>query len=89
LNYQLAVEFEHYKWRAINLNNHNLFFVKNGTVHEPEVFEAALTGYHIDTSDFVINTSHNERALEPHYNMWINYLDLIISIINILYSNRS
>lgn len=42
--------------------------MKEGTVHEPEIFEAVTRGYHLDTSDFVINTSDNERALEPHYN---------------------
>lgn len=33
---------------------------EKGIVHEPEIFEAVIKGYHIDTKDFVINTAHNE-----------------------------
>ena len=42
--------------------------MKEGTVHQPEVFEMVMKGYNIDTSDFVINTEHNERAFEPTMN---------------------
>lgn len=42
--------------------------MKEGVVHEPELLEAALKGYNIDTSDFVINTSNNLRSREGHYN---------------------
>ena len=59
LKHDLAVEFEHYKVRAINVENQNLYFEKEGTVHEPEIFEAVMRGYHLDTSDFVINTADN------------------------------
>lgn len=65
---ELAIEFENYKVRAINVNNQNLYFEKDGVVHEPELFEAVIRGYHLETSDFVINTADNVRALEPHYN---------------------
>ena len=67
----LAIEIEHYKIKSRNLNNWNLYFDKDGTVHEPEIFEAVMKGMHVDTSDFVINTAHNLRALEGHENSWL------------------
>jgi hypothetical protein len=60
LKYELAVEFEHYKMKSMNMNNFNLYFDNKGIVHEPEIFEAVLKGYHIDTKNFVINTAHDE-----------------------------
>lgn len=69
LNYKLAIELENYKVKSRNVQNQNLYFVEDGIVHEPEVFEAVMKGYHVDTSNFTINTADNERALEPHYNM--------------------
>ena len=68
LKYELGVEADNYVVNGINHNDHNLFFVKEGTVHQPELFEAALKGYNIDTQDFTINTSHNERTYEPNLN---------------------
>ena len=44
--------------------------MKEGTVHQPEVFEWAMKGYNIDTSDFVINTENNVRFNEPNKNFW-------------------
>ncbi len=40
---------------------------KAGTVHHPELFEAAMKGYLIDTSDFCINTADNIRYREGNY----------------------
>jgi hypothetical protein len=68
LKYELAIELENYKVRAINHNNVNLYFVQKGTVHHPEIFEAVIKGFHIDTSDFVINTAHDKSHMEGHYN---------------------
>lgn len=68
LKYELATELDHFMHMGTNAQDFNLFFVKEGTVHHPEVFDAIARGYHIDTTDFVINTSHNERSREPHYN---------------------
>jgi hypothetical protein len=68
LKYELGVEADDYVIAGVNHNDYNLFFVKEGTVHQPELFEAAIKGYNIDTSDFSINTSHNERAYEPTSN---------------------
>lgn len=62
------MEFENYKVKAINHNNLNLYFSAKGTVHQPELFEATLKGFHIDTSDFQINTANNSAYREGHYN---------------------
>jgi hypothetical protein len=43
--------------------------MKEGTVHQPEIFEKVMEGYNIDTEDFVINTENNIRHLEPTRNM--------------------
>ena len=42
--------------------------MKEGTVHQPEVFEMALKGYNIDTSDFTIETDNSLRFNEPTHN---------------------
>lgn len=42
--------------------------MKEGSVHQPEVFEMVLKGYNIDTSDFVINTDNTMRHAEPTKN---------------------
>jgi len=53
-----------------------IYFMKEGTVHQPEVFEMVMKGYNIDTSDFVINTEHNVRFNEPNHNHWAVYIFL-------------
>ncbi len=47
-----------------------MWFMKEGTVHHPEIFEAVAKGYNIDTSDYVINTANNERARDGNHNQW-------------------
>jgi hypothetical protein len=69
LKYELGCELEHFKQWSVNDQDVDVFFMKEGVVHHPEVFEAVTKGYHVDTSDFVINTEHHERAREPHYNV--------------------
>ena len=69
LKYELAVQLENFVQGGLNNSDACIFFIKEGTVHHPEVFDAIVRGYHIDTSDFVINTSHQERTREPHYNV--------------------
>jgi len=44
------------------------WFMKEGVIHHPELFEAVCKGYNVDTSDFVINTAHNMRAREGNHN---------------------
>lgn len=68
LRYELCVEADNFMFRGDTIQNESLFFIKEGTVHQPELFEAAVKGYNIDTSDFVINTANDERTLEPNFN---------------------
>lgn len=42
--------------------------MKEGIVHHPEIFEAVIKGYNVDTTDFVINTADNVRSREGNYN---------------------
>ena len=53
---------------AVIVQDEIIYMMKEGTVHQPEVFEMVLKGYNIDTSDFVINTEHNIRFNEPSHN---------------------
>lgn len=43
--------------------------MKEGTVHQPEIFEMVMKGYNVDTSDFVVNTQETLRFAEPNKNM--------------------
>ena len=47
-----------------------MYLKEHGTVHHPELFEAAMKGYNIDTTDFVINTADNVRYREPNHDQW-------------------
>mmetsp|Transcript_8337 Transcript_8337/g.8237 ORF Transcript_8337/g.8237 Transcript_8337/m.8237 type:complete len:266 (+) Transcript_8337:24-821(+) len=51
-----------------NMQNHVLVLCKDGQVHSPEILEAVLKGFEVDTSNFRINTLHTERWLEPNTN---------------------
>lgn len=55
--------------------------MKEGTVHQPEVFEMVLKGYNIDTSDFTINTEHNIRFNEPNHNYWTTLIRLAMRLL--------
>ena len=68
LKYETQVQLDNYVEHAITVQDEIIYFMKEGTVHEPEVFEQVLKGYNIDTSDFVINTEHNVRVFEPNHN---------------------
>ena len=68
LKYELGTELEHFKQFSVNDQDVNVFFMKQGIVHHPELFEAVVKGYHVDTRDFVINTLLDERVMEPHHN---------------------
>jgi hypothetical protein len=59
---------DHYVDHSITVQDEIIYFMKEGTVHNPEVFEMVLKGYNIDTSDFTINTDHSVRYLEPTHN---------------------
>ena len=68
LKYELGVQMDAFTIYNTTHNNEVIYFMKEGTVHEPELFEMVMKGYNIDTSDCVINTEDNERWLEPHKN---------------------
>lgn len=59
---------DNYVEQAITQQDEVIEFMKEGTVHNPEVFEMVLKGYNIDTSDFTINTDHSVRHAEPTRN---------------------
>lgn len=69
LKHELTVQVDHFTEKGCTQQDELLVFMKEGVVHHPELFEAALKGYNIDTSDFVINTAHNIRAMEGHANV--------------------
>ena len=44
-----------------------LHFLKEGQIHHPELFEATLKAFNIDTIDFVINNAEVSRAREVNH----------------------
>lgn len=68
MKYEVQVQLDNYVEHAITVQDEIIYFMKEGTVHEPEIFEQVIKGYNIDTSDFTINTEHNKRVFEPHHN---------------------
>jgi len=68
LKYEVQVQLDNYVDHAIMVQDEIVYFMKEGTVHQPEVFEQVLKGYNIDTSDFVVNTDHSIRYNEPNHN---------------------
>lgn len=69
LKYELAVQCDNFRQWSITDQDVPVFFMKEGVVHHPEVFDAVMRGYQIDTSDFVINTANEVRVREPRYGM--------------------
>jgi len=68
LKYDLACQLDNYTEFGVNQQDQILVFLRNGTVHHPELFEAVCKGYNVDTSDFIVNTAHNVRAREGSTN---------------------
>uniref|UniRef100_A0A7S3FXX7 Uncharacterized protein n=1 Tax=Strombidium rassoulzadegani TaxID=1082188 RepID=A0A7S3FXX7_9SPIT len=66
--YEVLVQLDHYVDHCITHQDEIISFMKEGIVHNPELFEMTLRGYNIDTSDFSINTDHSVRAYEPTNN---------------------
>lgn len=75
------MQLDHYMDHAVTVQNEIVYFMKEGTVHQPEIFEMVIKGYNIDTSDFTINTAHNVRFKEPNANYWKNYNSLFSSLL--------
>ncbi len=68
LKYEVQVQLDNYVDHAITHQDEIIQFMKEGTVHQPEIMEMVLKGYNIDTSDYVINTDHSLRYMEPTNN---------------------
>jgi hypothetical protein len=69
LKYELTCQLDHFTQMGVTQQDELLTFMKEGVIHHPELFEASVKGYNIDTSDFTINTAHNLRAMEGHDNV--------------------
>ena len=68
LKYEVQVQVDNYIDHAVVVQDQIINFMKEGTVHQPEIFEWVMKGYNIDTSDFVINTAETVRFNEPNKN---------------------
>ena len=68
LKYEVEVQLDHYVDHSITVQDQCIQFMKEGTVHQPEIFEMVMKGYNIDTSDFTINTAEVSRFAEPNKN---------------------
>lgn len=68
IKYEVQVQMDHYTDHAITIQDEIIYFMKEGKVHQPEIFEWVLKGYNIDTSDFVVNTENNVRYMEANHN---------------------
>jgi hypothetical protein len=68
LKYELQVQLDNYVDHAITVQNQIIYFMKEGAVHQPEIFEMVMKGYNIDTTDFTINTAETLRFAEPNKN---------------------
>jgi hypothetical protein len=68
LKFELGVQLDNFIYYGYNHNDDVIYFMKEGLVHEPELFEQTMRGYNIDTSDFEVNTEDNIRWMEPTKN---------------------
>lgn len=68
LRYETHIQVDNFVDSGRNQNDQVLMLCKEGRVHQPEILEAVLKGFEVDTSNFRINTLHVERWLEPNFN---------------------
>ena len=68
IKYEVEVQLDNYQDHHTLVQDQIISFMKEGTVHQPEIFEMVLKGYNIDTSDFTINTEDNLRFNEQNKN---------------------
>ena len=68
MKHDVGAELDYFLYHGYPQNNDVIYFMKEGIVHEPEIFESVLNGYNIDTTDYEINTEDNLRWLEPNSN---------------------
>jgi hypothetical protein len=69
LRHEVGLQIDFFTYFNTPQHDDVVFFMKEGTVNEPELFEQTMRGYNIDTSDFVINTEDNLRYLEANKNL--------------------
>ena len=68
MQHETAVQMDFFTYWGVPLNDEVIYFMKEGKVHAPEVFEQVVRGYNIDDSDYEINTEDNKRWMEPTTN---------------------
>lgn len=68
LKYEAHFQVDNFVDVGRNVEDQILMLCKEGTVHQPEILEAVLKGFEVDTTNFRINTLHVERWLEPNTN---------------------
>lgn len=69
LKFELGLQLDYFQYYGYPHNDEVIYLMKEGTVHEPELFEQVMRGYNIDTSDYEINTEDNLRQFEPTDNI--------------------
>jgi hypothetical protein len=69
MRFEAALQIENFTYFNTPQHDDVVFFMKEGIVNEPEIFEQVLRVYNIDTSDFQINTEDNIRSLEANKNI--------------------
>jgi hypothetical protein len=69
LRSEVGLQIDNFTYFNTPQHDDVVFFMKEGTVHEPELFEQVMRGYNIDTTDFQINTEDNIRYLEANKNI--------------------
>lgn len=68
LKHEVPVEMDYFNYKGTPHNNEIIYFMKEGTVHQPEIFDQVLRGYNIEDSDYEINTEDNIRWMEGSKN---------------------
>lgn len=69
LKVETHIQVDNFVDTGRNVQDQVLILCKDGQVHNPEILEAVLKGFEVDTTNFRINTLHTERWLEPNTNL--------------------
>ena len=65
MKYEAQIQVDHYTFQGRNHDDTILTFMKEGKVTRPDILNAVLRGFEVDTSNFRINTRNVERWFEP------------------------
>lgn len=68
LKYETHFQVDNFVDAGRNMEDQVLMLCKEGKVHNPDIFEAVMKGFEVDTTNFRVNTLHVERWLEPNTN---------------------